>query len=74
MSVVTAADKLYDASSPSGLFAVTTVKGEGDHGVSQRPPVTVGAQRTEYLALSPAEAARPGGRPERGRDPGAHRA
>ena len=57
VSVVTAADKLYDRSSPSGVFAVTTVTGEGDHGASQGPPVTVGAQRTEYLNLSSAEAA-----------------
>ncbi len=57
VSVLTAADKLHDSSSPSGLFAVTTVKGERDHGASQRTPVTVGALRTEYLALSPAEAA-----------------
>ena len=55
VSVVTAADKLFDRTSPTGLFAVTAV--EGDHGDSLRPPVTVGAQRTEYLKLSPAEAA-----------------
>ena len=57
VSVVTAADKLFDSSSPSGIFAVTSVKGES-HGASLRAPVTLGAQRTEYLALSPAEAAR----------------
>ena len=57
VSVVAAADKLFDSTSPSGIFAVTSVKGES-HGASLRAPVTLGAQRTEYLALSPAEAAR----------------
>jgi subtilisin-like proprotein convertase family protein len=65
--VLTAADKLEERSSGSGVFAVTTVNGAAGEeardeaaalaGRPAAPPVTVGAVRTEYRALSPAEVA-----------------
>jgi subtilisin-like proprotein convertase family protein len=74
VSVLTAGDKLEDRSSGTGVFAVTTVTGApGEEarddaaalaGGSATPPVTVGALRTDYRALSPSEAA------ELARDPG----
>ena len=67
VSVLTAADKLEDSSSRSGLFAVTTVTGtageqaRGEAAQAGPPgggaPVTVGALRTDYRALSSAEVA-----------------
>jgi subtilisin-like proprotein convertase family protein len=66
VSVMTAADKLEERSSRSGLFAVTTVTGApgaearaeaARAGSAAAPPVTVGALRTDYHALSSAEVA-----------------
>jgi subtilisin-like proprotein convertase family protein len=67
VSVLTAADKLEDRSSGSGVFAVTTATGTAGEeardeaaalaGPQAAAPVTVGALRTEYHALSPSEAA-----------------
>lgn len=67
VSVLTAADKLEDRSSGSGVFAVTTATGTAGEeardeaaalaGPAAAAPVTVGALRTEYRALSPSEAA-----------------
>ena len=67
VSVLTAADKLEDRSSPTGVFAVTTATGTAGEVARDEaaalggPPaaaaVTVGALRTEYRALSPREAA-----------------
>jgi hypothetical protein len=67
VSVLTAADKLEDRSSPSGVFGVTTVTGTPGEdardeaaalaGPAVAAPVTVGARRTEYRALSPGEVA-----------------
>jgi subtilisin-like proprotein convertase family protein len=66
VSVMTAADKLEERSSRSGLFAVTTVTGAAGEearaeaaqaGAAAAPPVTVGALRTDYRALSSAEVA-----------------
>jgi subtilisin-like proprotein convertase family protein len=66
VSVLTAADKLEDRSSPSGVFAVTTVTGSPGEaardeaaalaGPTAAASLTVGALRTEYRRLSPAEA------------------
>jgi subtilisin-like proprotein convertase family protein len=74
VSVLTAADKLEERSSRSGVFAVTTVTGTpGEEardeaaavaGGVAAAPVTVGALRTEYRALSSSEVA------ELARDPG----
>jgi subtilisin-like proprotein convertase family protein len=74
VSVLTAADKLEDRSSRSGVFAVTTVTGAAGQGARDEAaqagattggaPVTVGALRTEYRSLSPGEAA------QLARDPG----
>jgi subtilisin-like proprotein convertase family protein len=74
VSVLTAADKLEDTASRSGLFAVTTATGAAgeearDEAAQAGPatggaPVTVGALRTDYRALSSAEVA------ELARDPG----
>src|SRR5918999_5776416 len=74
VSVLTAADKLEERSSPSGVFAVTTVTGApGEEvrdeaaalaGPAAAAPVTVDALRTEYRALSGAEVA------ELAREPG----
>jgi subtilisin-like proprotein convertase family protein len=68
VSVLTGADKLEDRSSRSGRFAVTTVTGTpGEEardeaaalaGPAAAAPVTVGALRTEYRALSSSEVAR----------------
>jgi hypothetical protein len=65
VSVLTAADKLEDRSSRSGVFAVTTVDGTpGEEardeaaalgGPAAAAPITVGALRTEYRPLSSAE-------------------
>ncbi|HEV3378393.1 MAG TPA: S8 family serine peptidase [Thermoleophilaceae bacterium] len=66
VSVLTAADKLEDRSSPSGVFAVTTVTGAPGEAARDEAtalagpaaaaaPLTVGALRTEYRRLSPAE-------------------
>jgi subtilisin-like proprotein convertase family protein len=65
VSVMTAADKLEERSSRSGVFAVTTVAGApGEEaraeaaalgGPAAAAPVTVGARRTEYRALLPAD-------------------
>jgi len=66
VSVLTAADKLEERSSRSGVFAVTTVSGGAGEeardeatqaGPAAGAPVTVGALRTDYRALSAAEAA-----------------
>jgi subtilisin family serine protease/subtilisin-like proprotein convertase family protein len=66
VSVLTSADRLEDRSSRSGLFAVTTVTGPpgeqaragaAQAGAAAAPPMTVGALRTDYRALSSAEAA-----------------
>jgi subtilisin-like proprotein convertase family protein len=67
VSVLTAADKLEDRMSRSGVFAVTTVAGvpgEGARdeaaalgGTAAAAPVTVGSLRTEYRTLSSSEVA-----------------
>ena len=67
VSVLTREDKLEDGTSGSGVFAVTTVSGAAGAdaraeaaalaGPSAAAPVTVGALRTEYRALSSAEVA-----------------
>ncbi|HWM11767.1 MAG TPA: S8 family serine peptidase, partial [Solirubrobacteraceae bacterium] len=58
VSALTAADKLEDRTSPSGVFAVTTLAGhERDEGAARGAPVRHGALRTDFLALSTAEAA-----------------
>jgi subtilisin-like proprotein convertase family protein len=74
VSVLTAADKLEDRSSGSGVFAITTATGTAGEeardraaalaGPAAAAPLTVGALRTEYRALSSAEVA------ELARDPG----
>jgi subtilisin-like proprotein convertase family protein len=74
VSVLTAADKLEERASPSGVFAVTTMTGTPGEGARDEAaalagpaaaaPVTVGALRTEYRNLSSAEVA------ELARDPG----
>ena len=74
VSVLTAADKLEERSSRSGVFAVTTVTGApGEEardeaaalaGPAAAAPVSVDALRTEYRELSSAEVA------ELARDPG----
>jgi subtilisin-like proprotein convertase family protein len=74
VSVLTAADKLEERSSVTGVFAVTTVTGgPGEEardeaaamaGAAAAPPVNVGALRTDYRALTSAEVA------ELARDPG----
>jgi subtilisin-like proprotein convertase family protein len=74
VSVLTAADKLEERSSGSGVFAVTTVTGApGEEardgaaalaGPATAAPVRVGALRTEYRELSSAEVT------ELARDPG----
>jgi subtilisin-like proprotein convertase family protein len=61
VSVLTAADKLFDRSSPSGAYEVTTIAGAP--GTRARSgavgaPITIGALRTDSLRLSAAEAAR----------------
>jgi subtilisin-like proprotein convertase family protein len=57
VSVMTAADKLEDRTSESGIFAVTTLASAPARAAS-RPPITVGALRTDFVALSQGEAAR----------------
>ena len=67
VSVMTPADKLEDGTSSSGVFAVTTVAGSGgadarhdaSHAgpVSGPAPITVGALRTDFRALSGSEVA-----------------
>jgi subtilisin-like proprotein convertase family protein len=67
VSVLAAADKLEERTSGSGVFAVTTVSGPTGAdaraeaaalaGAAAAAPVTVGALRTEYRALTFAEAA-----------------
>ncbi len=62
VSVLTAADKLEDRSSGSGVFAVTTVTGTAGEEARDKTaragpmkggaPITVGAVRTDYRALS----------------------
>jgi subtilisin-like proprotein convertase family protein len=74
VSVLTAADKLEDRSSGSGVFAITTATGTAGEeardqaaalaGPAAAAPLTVGALRTEYRALSSSEVA------ELARDPG----
>ena len=74
VSVLTAADKLEDRSSSSGVFAVTTATGTAGEAARDRAaalagpaaaaPVTVGELRTEYRALTSAEVS------ELARDPG----
>jgi subtilisin-like proprotein convertase family protein len=65
VSVMTAADKLEDRSSPAGTFAVSTVAGTAGADARDRAArsgravdraATVGALRTEYRTLSTAEA------------------
>jgi subtilisin-like proprotein convertase family protein len=67
VSVLTAADKLEDRSSRTGVFAVTTVSGAAGEDARDEAaalaaaagaPVTVGATRTDYRELSAEEAAR----------------
>src|SRR5918999_4960465 len=64
VSVLTAADRLEDRSSRSGVFAVTTVTGAPGEAARDEAaalagaaaaPLTVGALRTEYRELSPVE-------------------
>jgi subtilisin-like proprotein convertase family protein len=74
VSVLTAADKLEERSSSSGVFAVTTVAGTAGEeardeaaalaGAAAGAPVTVGATHTEYRELTSAEVA------ELAREPG----
>ncbi|HEX5618331.1 MAG TPA: S8 family serine peptidase, partial [Solirubrobacteraceae bacterium] len=61
VSVLTAADKVVDATSPSGVFDVTTITGapgEEARAGASGASITVGALRTDSLRLSATDVAR----------------
>jgi subtilisin-like proprotein convertase family protein/subtilisin family serine protease len=63
VTALTAADKLQDRTSASGVFAVTTVAGAAGADAraesgTEDAPIRLGALRSDRLALSPAEVAR----------------